>query len=155
MQARAAVSIHAFRERCSQYCGPLRSFLVVLSPVGAEPEILRFFVVLQVGQQPLIAEIEWPRILPILMDGVVQTVNHRSRLKSFRMTPVQGFGSRTPGDSQQLTQFVNIGWTSVAHHNIAQSAFAPSFHVKCHLTHHGHTHRQRNHFRLLLQNKDR
>ena len=54
----------------------LRSFLVVLSAVGAEPQVLRFIGVLQIGQQPFIAEIEWLGILPIPVNDAVQTVNH-------------------------------------------------------------------------------
>jgi hypothetical protein len=54
-----------FRSIADRSCKLLRSFLVVLSAVGAEPQALRFFGVLQIGQQPLIAEIEWSGILPI------------------------------------------------------------------------------------------
>lgn len=54
----------------------LTTFLVVPSPAGAEPQILRFFLVLQIGQQPLIGEVERAGILPILMDDVVKAVNH-------------------------------------------------------------------------------
>jgi hypothetical protein len=65
-----------FRSIADRSCKLLRSFLVVLSAVGAEPQAFRFFGVLQIGQQPFIAEIEWLGILPIPVNDVVQTVNH-------------------------------------------------------------------------------
>ncbi len=65
-----------FRSVADRSCKLLRSFLVVLSAIGAEPQALRFFGVLQIGQQPLIAEIEWLGILPIPVNDIVQTVNH-------------------------------------------------------------------------------
>jgi hypothetical protein len=65
-----------FRSIADRSCKLLRSFLVVLSAVGAEPQALRFFGVLQIRQQPFIAEMEWLGILPIPVNDVVQTVNH-------------------------------------------------------------------------------
>ena len=74
-QSRVRVDSDAVRGASRRVLAP-SAFLIAFPAIPTESKTLGLFLVLQIGQKPLVAEVQWPGVLPILMDDAVQTVNY-------------------------------------------------------------------------------